>query len=218
MKGWATMLSAVRGKLRSAWAKRGSIEISTVLELLAVVVAASAAIVAGCAARDAKSTANSLNAIEEERHDDERLQDLVAAQISNYFSSSCEQREEMLAPKLDRFYDLTGTEAEGIDRAEVREECDDVDDDNLEFVLHEVEVIGTPESDHAYAFAKLGYYNAPTEHELVGTTSLEIVMKLEEGWEDDEKDPTFPITSMAETIVCEPHPDDVSAEDWPCPS
>lgn len=151
------------------------------------------------AADAADTTAKRLQEIEEGRHDDERLEDLVAAQISSYFSSSCEDRQEMLAPTLDRFYDVSGNETEGITRAEVRKKCEAVYDDDLEFVLHEIEVIGTPESEHAYAFAKLGYYYVPEDHDLVGTTSLEIVMQLDRGWQHDE-DPTFPITSMAETI------------------
>jgi hypothetical protein len=180
----------------STWEKVG-----TVAQVAAVFVAAAAAVVACTAASKAETTAEHLQGIEDERHDDEQLEDLVAAQITRYFSSSsCEERAQMLASTLDRFYDLPNDEeTEGVPRAEVRADCEDAKANDQEYVLHEIEVIGTPDSKHAFALAKLGSYNTPQGHYLVETTSVEILMRVERGWEDD-KDPIFPITSMAETI------------------
>ena len=161
-----------------------------------VIVAAVAAWLALGAANEADTTAKRLQGIEQERRLDERLEDLAAAQITRYFSSPCDQAAKMLAPTIDRFYDDQNKK-----RGAVLDECEAGPKQRM-FVLHEIDVIGTPDSDQVYALVDLGFYDADTDgggHDVVGVTSLEVVMELSAGWEDAD-DPTFPISRITETV------------------
>jgi hypothetical protein len=190
MSLWAT--------ISSWWARipgSGSFRWSTFLEFLGVFVAAIAALAASCAANDAETTSKRVQEIEEERHDDERLEDLMAAQMARFFTSSCDNKMEMLAPKVERYFDTRDLTA-----AQVVEKCNSESGQSRRtFVLHGIDVIGTPAAGRANALVDRGFYDTG-DHVLSGVTSLEVVVEVHPGWEDDEQ-PIFPIVSITETVV-----------------
>jgi hypothetical protein len=182
-----------RTTISSWWARipgSGSFRWSTFLEFLGVTVAAIAAVSASSAARDSKATADRVQAIEEERHDDERLEDLLAAQVAFYFSVECDWRRQLLAPELERYND-----DEFVSADDVIEQCRD----EQQFVLRDINVVGTPSVGRASALVEGGSTDESGSNRQVGVTSLEVVVLVEAGWEDEDP-PIFPIISITETI------------------
>jgi hypothetical protein len=196
----------------------GSSKWGTRFEFAGVIVAAVAAALSFGAAREANRTADSADAtakalreIEQERHSDERLEDLVAAQMARYFTSPCETQAEMLAPSV-RFFDSP----EELTPEQVLQECKgdtanneepntaaatndepSTDDTPRRFVLHGVNVIGTPTDGRATALVDRGFYDTD-DHVLAGVSRLEVVLKVSPGWTEDS---TFPIIRIRETIL-----------------
>ena len=118
----------------------------------------------------------------------------MAAQMIRYFSSSCDEKAAMLASSVDRVFDSAD-----LTPADVVKKCKTGSQLKREFVLHEINVVGTPGSRQLLALVDLGFYNTG-DHALVGVSSwVEMVMELDAGWED-LKNPTFPITSISETV------------------
>jgi hypothetical protein len=167
--------------------------------VLVAAVAAGLSFLAACQANStadsADATANALRAIEEERHLDERLEDLVAAQVVTYFSLTCDEKKELWSPDMGWFYDNQDPTLD-----EVYAACDaETDSPDQRFVLHEVNVVGTPAADHVNAIVDRGIYDIAEDHGLVGVTTLEVVLEVPEEWEGVD-DAIFPITSITETV------------------
>jgi hypothetical protein len=170
--------------------------------IASVLVAGAAAVAAVLSSNAAEETADRLQQIEEQRHLDERLNDLVTTQVSNYYSASCDEKVGMLAPQLTRFFDKRDVPA-----AEVGRQCHAANasaDRPRTFVLHGVEVIASPESRSARALVDLGFYDGTEVHTLAGVASIELVMRLPDNWAEQSGagvGPVFPITSLKETVV-----------------
>lgn len=112
----------------------------------------------------------------------------------DYFTASCSEKGEMLAPTVEQFYD-----AENQASAEVVEACEGASGSSQrEFVVQGIDVIGTPAAEQVTALVELGFYE-DTQHSLTGVTSIEVVLALPARWHEVDE-PLFLIRSLSETV------------------
>ena len=156
-----------------------------IIELLGVGVTVMGAFVACQAAADAQNTSDQLWRIEDARRADEELEDLLATQVTDFFSGDCDLKLAMYKFPVERWFNATD-----VDRQFIEDRCQPPGADT--YVMRDLTVIGSPTASHSRVLVEFSVGNPDLEEEARSAVDMTLVR-------DDDGD--LKITRITEAIT-----------------